>query len=117
MNLDPDATHTIESVTLYGSLTDQDRLEVTDVDVIAFAQRRRFRNLPGGTHPRPEHRGHAGVTERLAEQEAATDRATLEALLRAGHDRLDISVVDERSDIQSPIPPGSTEIEVFRRSC
>jgi hypothetical protein len=44
---------------------------------------------------------------------AVTERAALHTLLGAGHDRLDIAVVDELSDDQSPLPPGSTQKGVF----
>jgi hypothetical protein len=40
VNRDPRSTHIIESVTLYGSLADPSRREVTDVDLIAFTRQR-----------------------------------------------------------------------------
>jgi hypothetical protein len=39
--------------------------------------------------------------------------AALRALLRAGHHRLDITVVDELSDNQSPLLPGWIRKDAF----
>jgi predicted nucleotidyltransferase len=92
VNRDLGSTHVIESVMLYGSVADPDRQEVTDVDLIVFAERR---------------------CRAVTEEQALVERARLQTLLRAGHDRLDIAVVDGLSDNQSPLPPGSIRKCVF----
>jgi hypothetical protein len=65
--------------------------------------------------------GRAGASGRSAanarrwpsEDQVLTERAALHALLLARHDRLDIIVVDELSDIQSPLLPGWIRKGVF----
>jgi hypothetical protein len=110
VNHDPSATHVVGSVTLYGSLADQDREEVTDVDLIVFTRRRQR-----GTKGTADATGctSASVSRWPSEDQARTERAALHARLAARHDRLDVEVVDELSDNQSPLPPGATWKRVF----
>jgi hypothetical protein len=112
VNRDPGSTHVIESVTLYGSLADPDRHAVTDVDLIAFTRRRRQGATSSGMAGAPG-RSSATASRWLSEDQALTERAALHALLRAGHDRLDIAVVDELSDNQSPVLPQWIRKDVF----
>jgi hypothetical protein len=112
VNRAPHFTHVIESVTLYGSLVDPNRREVTDVDLIAFT-RRRHRGATGNGPADASGRSSASVRRWPSEEQALTDRTALQALLRAGHDRLDIAVVDELSDNQSPLLPGWIRKDVF----
>jgi len=112
VNRDPRSTHVIESVTLYGSLGDPDRQEVTDVDLIAFTRRRHGSTAGNGPT------GASGLSSASArrwplEDQALTERTGLHALLRADHDRLDITVVDELSDNMSPLLPGWIRKDVF----
>lgn len=109
---DPHATHVIESITLYGSLADPDWQEVTDVDLIAFT-RRRHRGATGNGPADASGCSSASVPRWPSEDQALAERAALHALLRAGHDRLDITVVDELSDNQSPLLPGWIRKDVF----
>jgi hypothetical protein len=112
VNRAPHATHVIESVLLYGSLAEPDRQEVTDVDLIVHTRRRRWDpigNRPAGSSGR----GSASVPRWPSEERVLTERAALHALLGASHDRLDIAVVDELSDDQSLLPPGSIQKCVF----
>ena len=112
VNRDPRATHVIDSVLLYGSLAEPDRQEVTDVDLIVYT--RRWRRCAIGNRPAgASGRASAGAPRWPWEEQVLTERAALHTLLGAGHDRLDIAVVDELSDDQSPLPPGSTQKGVF----
>jgi len=108
VNCDPCATHVVESVALYGSLVDPGRKEVTDVDLIVFARRRRRGpdDTSDGDNP-------GSVSRWPSEEQVCTERAALRTLLAEGHDRLDIEVVDERSDNRWPLPPGATWKRVF----
>jgi hypothetical protein len=108
VNHDPLGSHTIERVMLYGSLTDPGRLEVSDVDLLVYG---RSRGIRGSEQPRKPHVG--GCLEWRSEDEAAVLRMRLEALLRAGDERIDVCVVDEFSDDPHPLPEGATEAEVF----
>lgn len=112
VNCDPCSTHVIETVSLYGSLADPDRQEVTDVDLIAFTRLRNW-SATGNRPPDANGRISAGARRWPAEERSLTERTALHELLRAGHDRLDITVVDELSDEQSPLPPGSSRKGVF----
>ena len=85
------------------------------MDLIVYARRRcRGASPPGagGEHGPPDT---AGLGARLSGDEAVCLRMSLEAFLRAGDERLDVSVVDESSDDPRPVPPGAVEREVFRR--
>jgi len=108
VNRDPHATHVVESVALYGSLVDPDREEVTDVDLIVLTRRRQRGAL--GT---PDGDTSGGVPRWPSEEQVRTERAALRTLLAEGHDRLDIEVVDERSDSRWPLPPGANWKRVF----
>lgn len=110
VNRDPRATHVVESVTLYGSLVDLDRQEVTDVDLIVFT-RRRQRGAEGTADA--SGCSSASASRWPSEGRVRTERAELRALLAARHDRLDVEVVDELSDNQWPLPPGATWRRVF----
>lgn len=115
LNDDSAGSHVVEYATLIGSLTDPARHEVGDVDLIVYARRRCRVASPhgaGGKHGLPDR---ARQAARLSGDEAAGMRMGLEALLRAGDERLDVSVVDESSDDPRPVPPGAIEREVFRR--
>jgi hypothetical protein len=112
VNRDTRSTHVIESVTLYGSLADPDRQVVTDVDLIAFT-RRRHRGASGNGPAGASGRSSASARRWPSEDQVLTERAALRALLRAGHDRLDITVVDELSDNQSPLLPGWIRKDAF----
>jgi hypothetical protein len=109
---DPHSTHIIESVSLYGSLTDPERCEVTDVDLIVYSRRRRADGADGGSSGATGS-GSASIPEWPSEEQVLTERAALHTLLGAGNDRLDIAVVDELSDNQSPLPPGAIPKCVF----
>ena len=108
MNCDPRATHVVESVALYGSLVDPGREEVTDVDLIVFT-RRRQRGADGTS----DGDNSGSVPRWPSEEQVCSDRAALRTLLAEGHDRLDIEVVDERSDNRWPLPTGATWKYVF----
>ena len=110
---DPAGSHIIERVTLIGSLTDPGREEVGDVDLIVYAHRRGRGAAPHGARGEPSVPG-AWQGMRLSEDEAAGLRISLEAFLRAGDERLDVSVVDESSDNWRPLPPSAVEREVFQ---
>lgn len=112
LNRDPRSTHVIESVALYGSLADQDRQAVTDVDLIVFARRRR-RDGTGDGRAGASGRSFASARQWPSEDQVLTERAALHALLRAGHDRLDIAVVDELSDNQLPVLSAWIRKDVF----
>jgi hypothetical protein len=112
VNRDPHATHIIESALLYGSLADPGREEVTDVDLIVYTRRRR-RDAIGDRPAGASGRGSASVPRWPSEEQVLTERAALHTLLGASHDRLDIAVVDELSDDQSLLPPGSIQKGVF----
>jgi hypothetical protein len=107
-------SHIIARVTLFGSLTDPGRKEVGDVDLLVYAHRRTRSTESqgaGGKHSAPE----AKQRMQLPEDEAANQRMSLEALPRAGDERLDVCVFDESSDNPRPLPDGAIEREVFRR--
>jgi hypothetical protein len=108
VNCDQRATHVVESVALYGSLVDPSREEVTDVDLIVFT-RRRQRDADGTSAGDTS----GSVPRWPSEEQVYTERAALRTLLAEGHDRLDIEVVDERSDNRLPLPPGATWKRVF----
>lgn len=113
-NDDPSGSHTVERVTLYGSLTDPSRHEVSDVDLLVYARRRSRGTDSEGAPGDPTTPG-GGNHEMLPEDEAVGPRMRLEASLRAGDERLDASVVDESFDNPRPPPHGAVEIEVFRQ--
>jgi hypothetical protein len=115
LNDDPAGSHIVEHATLIGSLTDPARHEVGDVDLIVYARRRCHGVPPPGTGGEHGLTDMAGLGARLSGDEAAGLRMSLEALLRAGDERLDVSVVDESSDNPRPVPSGAVEREVFRR--
>jgi hypothetical protein len=108
VNCDPRATHVVESVALYGSLVDPGREEVTDVDLIVLTRRRQrgANGTSGGDTS-------GSVPRWPSEEQVCTERAALRMLLAEGNDRLDIEVVDERSDNRWPLPPGATWKRVF----
>jgi len=110
VNRDPRATHVVDSVALYGSLVDPDRKEVTDVDLIVFTRRRQR-----GANGTSDASGGSFASAPLwdSEEQVLTERTALRTLLAAGHDRLDIEVVDEQSDNWSPLPPGAIWKRVF----
>jgi hypothetical protein len=114
VNSDQAASHTIERVTLYGSLTDPNRLEVGDVDLLVYARRRRCRASPE-VRDEPTSPDAGKCRMWLSEDEAVALRVRLEELLQAGDERLDTSVVDESSENWRPLPAGAAEVEVFRR--
>ena len=102
VNGDPTALHTIERVLLYGSLTDPDRQQVSDVDLLVYARRVSVASV-GGSH----------ADRARAQREAESVRIRLEARLRAGDERLDVSVIDESTDGWTHLPDGAVTIEVF----
>jgi hypothetical protein len=108
VNCDPRATHVVESVALYGSLVDPDLEEVTDVDLIVLTRRRQ-----GGANGTSDGDTSGSVPRWPSEEQVCTERAALRTLLAEGHDRLDIEVVDERSDDRWPLPPGATWKRTF----
>jgi hypothetical protein len=108
VNSDPASTHVITRVALFGSMTDPTRELVSDVDLAVWADRRS--DAPLGAGPGLLLTGEARC---VAEDLAARDRFELEALLAAGDERIDVSVVDRWSEITSAVPSGATEIELF----
>jgi hypothetical protein len=108
VNNDPLGLHTIERVMLYGSLTDPCRPEVSDIDLLVYARSRGIR--VSGQPCKPSVGGGA---DWRSEDGAAVLRMRLEALLRAGDERIDVCVVDEYFDDPHPLPEGAAEAEVF----
>ena len=110
VNRDLHATHVVESVDLYGSLVDPNREEVTDVDLIVFTRRRQR-----GANSASDASGCSSASDSRwpSEEQVLTERAALRTQLAAGHDRLDIALVDELSEIRSPLPPGASWKRVF----
>jgi hypothetical protein len=106
VNADPCATHVIQSFVLYGSFYNPDQEEVTDVDLVAFTRRTQRGDSTA-----------LGPSDCLpqwpSDEQVCTERAALRTILAAGHDRLDIEVVDERSDNPWPLPLGATWKRVF----
>lgn len=113
VNSDPAASHAIERVLLYGSLTAPGRETVSDVDLLVVAHRRGDRASLGGGRADPASPNSGNDARRLPEDEAVSVRMRLEELLRAGDERLDVSVIDESSNGWSPLPDGARKIEVF----
>jgi predicted nucleotidyltransferase len=102
VNGDPTALHTIERVLLYGSLTDPDRQQVSDVDLLVYARRVSVASA-----------GDSYADRARAQREAESVKVRLEARLRAGDERLDVSVIDESTDGWTHLPDGAVTIEVF----
>jgi hypothetical protein len=107
VNRDPASTHVVTRVALFGSMTDPREL-VSDVDLAVRADRRSDAPLGAGPGLLLE-----GEAHRVTEDLAARDRSGLEALLAAGDERIDVSVVDRWSEVASAVPSGATEIELL----
>jgi hypothetical protein len=110
VNRDPCATHVVESVELYGSFVEPDREEVADIDLRVVTRRRQF----GTDRTSAESDcSSASAPQWPTEEQVQSERAAMRTLLAAGHDRLDIEVVDELSDNRWTLLPGATWKRVF----